>query len=263
MTAVPLDVPQGTVEFAHELADASGEILRRYFRGRFETTRKSDESPVTEADRLAEQAIRRQISETFPDHGIIGEEFGAEREEANFVWVIDPIDGTKSFVTGKPLFGTLIALLNRGAPVLGVIDQPILRERWVGVAGRETLFNDRPIRTRPCSVLSEAMLYATSPHMFKGTAAAAFDRVRERVAWPNYGADCYAYGLVASGFADLVVEADLKLFDFAALVPVITGAGGVMCDWSGDPLSPASAGEVIAAGDAALIPQILPLLRGC
>jgi len=168
------------------------------------------------------------------------------------VWVLDPIDGTKSFISGIPLFGTLIALLHRGRPVLGIIDQPISRERWCGVVGQQSTHNGAAIRTRPCPVLAAATLFATSPDMFQGADAAAFVRLKSAAKLTRHGGDCYAYGLLASGFIDCVVEAGLKPYDYCALVPVIEGAGGIMTDWQGRALGLASDGRVFAAGDRGL-----------
>jgi inositol-phosphate phosphatase / L-galactose 1-phosphate phosphatase / histidinol-phosphatase len=193
--------------------------------------------------------MRRLIAARFPDHGIIGEEFGRERENAEFVWVLDPIDGTKSFISGVPLFGTLIALARYGRPILGIIDQPISRERWIGAAGRPTLFNDAPIRCRPCPSLARATLFATSPDMFAGDDRAGFGRVAAAAKLVRFGADCYAYGLLAHGFIDLVIEASLKPYDFSAILPVVEGAGGIASDWRGAPLTVASDGRVVVAGD--------------
>jgi inositol-phosphate phosphatase/L-galactose 1-phosphate phosphatase/histidinol-phosphatase len=201
------------------------------------------------ADREAEAAMRRLIAARFPDHGIIGEEFGRERDDAEFVWVLDPIDGTKSFISGVPLFGTLIALAQRGRSILGIIDQPISRERWIGAIGRPTLFNDTPIRVRPCASLDTATLFATSPDMFVGADKAAFGRVAAAAKLVRFGADCYAYGLLAHGFIDLVIEASLKPYDFSAMLPVVEGAGGIASDWRGAPLTVASDGRVVVAGD--------------
>jgi inositol-phosphate phosphatase/L-galactose 1-phosphate phosphatase/histidinol-phosphatase len=236
---------------AHRLADCAGETQRRYFRTPVSVETKPDASPVTIADREAEAAMRELIAAAYPDHGILGEEYGRDRAEAEFVWVLDPIDGTKSFITGRPLFGTLIALLHEGRPVVGMIDQSILRERWVGTKGGTSAWNGRPIRVRECPRLEDAVLFATSPAMFRaGPEDEAFDRVQRRVRLPMYGGDCYAYGLLAMGFADLVVEAGLQPYDFMALVPVIEGAGGRLTDWQGQALALGSSGQVVAAGDA-------------
>lgn len=246
---------------AHRLADRAGEIQRRYFRTPVSIDTKDDASPVTIADREAEAVMRELIAACYPKHGILGEEHGRERVDAEFVWVLDPIDGTKSFITGRPLFGTLIALAHRGRPVLGIIDQSILRERWIGVAGAGSAWNGRPIRVRACPRIEDAVLFATSPGMFRaGPENDGFARVQSRVRLPMYGGDCYAYGLLAMGFADLVVEASLQPYDFMALVPVIEGAGGVVGDWQGEPLGIGSAGQVVAAGDARVHAEALRLL---
>jgi histidinol-phosphatase len=221
---------------------------------------KPDLSPVTIADREAEAAMRRMIAVRFPDHGIIGEEFGRERDDAEFVWVLDPIDGTKSFISGVPLFGTLIALARNGCPILGIIDQPISRERWIGAAGRPTLFNGEPIRVRPCPSLEAATLFATSPDMFRGEDAVRFAGVSAAVKLVRFGADCYAYGLLAHGFVDLVIEASLKPYDFSAMLPIVEGAGGVASDWRGAPLTVASDGRVVVAGDRRAHEAALALL---
>ncbi|GAQ80943.1 bifunctional phosphatase [Klebsormidium nitens] len=267
-------VPPEFVELAHTLADAAGEITRRYFRTGINVESKADASPVTQADRAAEAAMRALIHQHFPHHGVFGEEAGLElgAGSGENVWVLDPIDGTKSFITGKPLFGTLIALVHRGVPVVGVIDQPVLRERWLGVAGTATTLNGTPIRARPCDDIADAYMYSTTPHMFEGRTEEAWLRVRDAVRLPLYGCDCYAYGLLAAGHCDLVVEADLKPYDYLALVPVIEGAGGFITDWAGAPLTwdaleyaqepgavPTSH-EVVAAGDRGVLAQVLEKL---
>jgi inositol-phosphate phosphatase/L-galactose 1-phosphate phosphatase/histidinol-phosphatase len=248
------------LSLAIDLADAAGEAIRPYFRQPLAVDDKPDLSPVTIADRAAEMAMRQLIAARFPAHGIIGEEFGRERAEAEYVWVLDPIDGTKSFISGVPLFGTLIALAHQGRPVLGIIDQPISRERWIGAAGHPTTLNGTPIRCRPCPALAGASVFSTSPDMFKGDDAAAFARVGAAAKLVRYGADCYAYGLLALGSIDLVIEASLKPYDFSAMVPIVEGAGGIASDWRGMPLSLASDGRVLAAGDRRAHQQALALL---
>jgi inositol-phosphate phosphatase/L-galactose 1-phosphate phosphatase/histidinol-phosphatase len=245
---------------AAELADAAGAEIRPYFRQQIAVHDKPDLSPVTAADRAAETAMRRLIAARFPEHGIIGEEFGREREAAEFVWVLDPIDGTKSFISGVPLFGTLIALTQAGRPILGVIDQPISRERWIGAAGRPTTYNGQPIRCRACPALAGATIFATSPDMFRGADAAGFARAAAAAKLVRYGADCYAYGLVALGFIDLVIEASLKTYDFSAMLPIVEGAGGLATDWQGRPLDLNSDGRVVIAGDARAHREVLALL---
>jgi inositol-phosphate phosphatase/L-galactose 1-phosphate phosphatase/histidinol-phosphatase len=248
------------LSLANELADAAGDAIRPYFRTALAIDDKADLSPVTVADRAAERAMRRMIGARFPAHGIIGEEYGRERDDAEFVWVLDPIDGTKSFISGVPLFGTLIALAQHGRPILGIIDQPISRERWIGAEGRRTTLNGKPVKTRACRSLEDATLYATAPDMFGKRDAAGFARLRRRVALARFGADCYAYALLASGFIDLVAEADLKPYDFCALAPVIEGSGGTITDWRGKPLDLHSDGRVLAAGDKRLARRARALL---
>jgi inositol-phosphate phosphatase/L-galactose 1-phosphate phosphatase/histidinol-phosphatase len=246
--------------FAQRMADESGKILRRYFRNDFAFEDKPDATPVTKADREVEKMLRGMIAAEYPDHGIVGEEFGAVRENAEVVWVLDPIDGTSGFITGKPLFGTLIGCVHKGVPVAGVIDHPALSERWLGGAGTPTTFNGKRVRVRPCARISEAMLYATTPHMFVGGDAYAFEALCEAVKRPQYGADCYAYGLLASGFVDLVVESSMKPSDYCALAPVVAAAGGIITDWEGRPLGLKSDGRVIAAGDARIHARALKIL---
>ncbi len=257
-----MTVDAALISFANELADAAGEIVRRYFRRGVAVDDKADTSPVTIADREAEAALRSLIEKRFPSDGILGEEHGSARIDAERVWVLDPIDGTKSFISGVPLFGTLIALVERGVPVLGVIDQPISRERWVGARGCRSTLNGAEISTRACPTLGSATLFATSPDMFKGADAEGFQRLKDAVKLARFGGDCYAYGLLAAGFIDLVVEASLKPYDYAALVPVIAGAGGSVTDWRGNPLGLASDGRVLACGDPALARAARDLLAG-
>ncbi|WP_156679919.1 histidinol-phosphatase [Sphingomonas profundi] len=249
------------IALAHRLADAAGAAIRPFFRAAFAMEAKADASPVTQADRAAEAAIRAILAAERPADGIVGEEYGSEREDAERVWVLDPIDGTRSFIAGRPIFGTLIALMEGGRPVLGVIDQPIGGERWIGAHGRPTLLNGAPARARACARLADAHLATTGPRYFAAGQAAAFDRVGDAARDILWGGDCYNYALLASGHLDLVIEAGLKLYDLAALVPVVEGAGGRMRDWRGAPLDAASDGRVIAAGDAAVMDEALALLE--
>lgn len=252
------------LHLAQRLADAAGAAIRPFYRAEFGLETKGDASPVTLADKAAEIAIRKLLLAERPRDGIIGEEFGAEREDAARQWVIDPIDGTTSFVAGRPIFGTLIALMQDGWPVLGVIDQPILKERWIGAAGQPATLNGMATKTRACPELSEAILATTSPHCFTEHESTHFLTLASKVARRRiiYGGDCYNYALLASGHIDIVVEAGLKLHDLAALVPVVEGAGGLMCDWRGEPLSADSAGDVIALGDPARLEDVLEALHG-
>jgi inositol-phosphate phosphatase / L-galactose 1-phosphate phosphatase / histidinol-phosphatase len=248
------------LSLALRLADAAGEVIRPYFRQPLVVDDKPDLTPVTAADRAAEEVMRSLIERQFPEHGIIGEEFGRAREDTEFVWTLDPIDGTKSFISGVPLFGTLIALTCGKRPILGIIDQPISRERWVGVAGVPTTLNGASVRCRNCSALAAATLFATTPDMFKEGDAAAFARVSNAVKLTRFGADCYAYGLLAAGFIDLVLEASLKPYDFCAMVPIVEGAGGVATDWRGAKLDLASDGRILVAGDRRAHQAALTLL---
>jgi histidinol phosphatase-like enzyme (inositol monophosphatase family) len=251
---------------AHALADAAGAAIRPFFRAPYRIDEKEDASPVTEADRAAELAMRALIEARFPEDGIIGEEFGSINGGASRQWVLDPIDGTRSFIVGRPIFGTLIALMQDGWPVLGIIDQPINRERWVGAMGLPTTLNGSPVRTRACRTLQGAQLATTSPHLFGAHEGEHYLNLASIVSGgpmrqgPVYGGDCYNYGLLASGHIDIVVESGLKLYDLAALVPVVEGAGGQMCDWSGEPLTDASEGNVIALGDPARLEDVLEAL---
>lgn len=252
---------ENELKLALKLADTTGPLILSHFRQQISFDAKADTTPVTIADRCAEKKMRDLIAAQFPNHGVIGEEFGPTNPDAEFVWVLDPIDGTKSFITGSPLFGTLIALLKDGKPVIGLIEMPALKERWVGCEGQPTTFNGTPVRTRSCEDISTAWLYSTSPQMFKGDDFPAFERVRKQTWCTLYGADCYSYGLLANGSCDLIVEAQMGPHDFCALIPVITGAGGVVCDWQGNPLGLHSDGRVLAAGDATLAEAARKLLE--
>jgi len=250
---------------AEDFADAAGAVIRPLFRSALLVEAKGDASPVTKADRDAEAAIRDLIAARFPDHGVIGEEHGSHRPEAEWVWVLDPIDGTRAFVTGRPLFGSLIALLHRGVPVLGIIDQPVTGERWVGAAGRPTRFRATlggQAACRPCAGVGAAELSCTSPDMFLPPDRPGFERLRGAARRVTWGGDCYSYGLLALGLVDIVVDATMKIWDWAALVPVVEGAGGRVSGWRGETLTAASDGRVLAVGDPALLDEAVSLLAG-
>ena len=250
------------IALAHRLADAAGAAIRPLFRAAFTHEAKADASPVTEADRAAEAAMRRLLDAEAPRDGIIGEEYGAERADAARQWVLDPIDGTVSFMAGRPIFGTLIALLEDGWPVLGLIDQCISGERWLGVTGEGTTLNGKPVSTRGCKELAQAALATSGPQYFSQHDGDHFMALAAQTAHKRmlFGGDCYNYALLASGHVDLVVEAGLKLHDFAALVPVVEGAGGMMCDWNGEMLHAGSDGHVIALGDPARMEDVIEAL---
>lgn len=244
---------------AHRLADAAGDAIRPLFRTGVESEAKDDASPVTIADRAAEQAMRALIEAEFPGDGIHGEEFGIKEGTSGRQWVLDPIDGTTSFLAGRPIFGTLIALLVDGFPVLGMMDQPIAKERWLGIAGKPTLLNGAPVTTRRCRELTGATLATTGPHYFDEQQGHIFMSLASKTDHKRMvmGGDCYNYAMLASGHIDVVCEAGLKLYDFAALVPIVEGAGGTMCDWEGFPLHAGSDGHVLALGDQARLEDVM------
>ena len=249
---------------AEAAADVAAAVVRPLFRTGVGADTKSDQSPVTVADRDAEQAMRAVLQQRFPEHGILGEEFGLDRPNARLRWVLDPVDGTRAFLTGRPLFGTLIGLLDGATPILGLLDQPITGERWIGLAGQKTRFIGRYGRAgcRPCARLGDAELSCTSPDLLSPAQSDAFRRVQGAARRTSWGGDCYGYGLLALGGIDVIVEPGLKLWDWAALLPIVEGAGGLMRDWRGQALHPEGDGNVVAVGDRALLPQVVALLEG-
>ncbi len=258
--------------FVARLADVAGETILPFFRSALGAQNKANVGafdPVTEADRAAEVAMRRQIEAQFPAHGIVGEEFGATREDAPYVWVLDPIDGTKSFISGLPMWGTLIGLKHNGRPCYGMMSQPFTRERffgdgaaswWTGPAHRGSGRERRRLRTRACADVSEATVMTTSPRLFSADKRAAYERVESRARIPRYGGDCYAYCALAAGHVDLVIEDGLNAYDIVALIPIIEGAGGVVTTWDGGDAS--GGGSIIAAGDVRAHEQAMKLLNG-
>ena len=254
-------VPHEAPALAQRLADAARPILQGYYRQPIPVDGKADDSPVTRADREAEAAIRAVLSKAAPDHGIVGEEHGREQADAEYVWVIDPIDGTRAFISGKPQFGTLIGLAHRGQPVLGLIDMPILGERWMGVLGVGTTLNGQPVRTRKACALHEARIGTTTLEMYESEEErATYGRLRAAVADCNFGGDCYNYAIVAGGWLDMVIETGLQPWDYMALAPVVEAAGGKMTDWSGRPLDMNASGDVIAASDPSLLRAALDVI---
>ena len=239
--------------FVNELASLSGETILPFFRTSLSIADKSGGTsfdPVTAADHAAETAMRNLIHRTFPDHGIIGEELGNERVDADYVWVLDPIDGTKSFISGMPAWGTLIALLRAGEPVFGMMNQPFIKERFSGDGGRAHYrgpAGERDLRTRGCASLSDAVLFTTSPLLMNSGDRGRFAKVEKMVRLSRYGGDCYAYCMLAAGHVDLVIETELKPYDVLPLMPIIAGAGGVITTWEGK--APHSGGRIVAAGD--------------
>ena len=248
-------IPAKAVEAAIAAADAAGDVIRPWFRAGLAADDKADESPVTLADRAAEQAIRAVLLAEFPDFGIIGEEFGDNRR-GRYNWVIDPIDGTREFITGRPTFVTLIALTEDGVPVLGVIDQPVIGERWVAASGKldfTSRLGGRP-GCRRCGTLANAELSSTAPNFFDPAQTARFARLEAACKRSSWGDDAYAAGLLALGEIDVIAEASHKPWDWAASVPVVEAAGGTMCDWQGRPLrlDAETDGTVLILGDPAL-----------
>ncbi|MDP2698980.1 histidinol-phosphatase [Thalassospira sp.] len=253
-------VDRNFIDIAHQLADAARPVVRHYYRTKVAIDVKADASPVTIADREVERTMREILTRELPDHGILGEEHGRHNMDAQYVWVLDPIDGTKSFITGKPSFTTLIALCRNGVPVLGLIDQAITDERWFGAEGQSTTFNGTTISSRACPSLDQAIFFTTAPELFRGVEQKAYEAVRDGCRQPMYGMDAYAYGLVALGLADIVVEAGLQAYDFCALAPVLAGAGGAITDWQGKDLSMHSSGQVIASGDSRCHRQVVDMI---
>lgn len=255
------------LEFAHRLADISGEVALPYFRKSIAVRNKAATTgfdPVTAADRAAERAIRKAIKARYPEHGIVGEEFAQVAGAGDLNWIIDPIDGTRAFITGMPLWGTLIGLQGAGEPVLGLMNQPFTGERFWGAGGKaySSIRGDAPrrLKTRPCTSLAEAVLTTTHPDMFsKAGELDAFERLKAQVRMTRFGGDCYGYCLLAAGFIDLVVESGLKSYDVVALVPIIEGAGGRITTWQGRPA--ADGGRIVAAGDARVHKEALAVLR--
>jgi len=222
---------------------------------------KADSSPVTEADRKVESQIRKLIGQRHPEHSIIGEEHGSDTRRADYEWIIDPIDGTKSFISGMPTFGTLVGITHHQQPIIGVIDMPILNERWIGTAGEATTYNGETCRVSKVTRLAQATLYCTEPDMFNAPQLEKFEQLRCQVYLRRFGGDCYNYCLLASGQIDLVVEGDLHYYDIMALVPVVEGAGGVITDWQGQALVAGWGGLVVAAATPELHAAALSILN--
>ena len=252
--------------FVDRLATVSGEAILPFFRTSLGIENKGGPGtfdPVTAADRAAETAMRTLIRESFPEHGIIGEEFGNERVDAEYCWVLDPIDGTKSFIAGMPAWGTLIALTREGEPVYGMMHQPFTRERFTGdrIAARyRGPAGERALHVRRCAQLGDALLMTTSPLLMKEADRAAFGKVEQAVKLSRYGGDCYAYCMLAAGHVDLVIETELKPYDIMPLIPIIAGAGGIVTSWDGG--SPVAGGRIIAAGDKRVHEAAMKVLTG-
>lgn len=248
---------------AQAAADVAGAVIRPLFRAVPTAVQKADESPVTIADRAAELAMKGVLTQRFPDHTVAGEEFGVVNPGARMRWILDPVDGTRAFITGRPVFGTLLALMDGDMPILGVIDQPITGERWIGAAGRPTSFRGQygKVGCRPCATLAEAELSCTSTDVFTDDLP-RWQNLKRAVRRTTFGGDCYAYGLLALGQVDVLAEATMQLWDWTALVPVIEGAGGLVTDWNGQPMREGGDGRILAVGDKALLGQAVAALAG-
>lgn len=250
--------------FLHRLADIAKEQILPHFRSAAEVGNKDGDGfdPVTIADRSAEEAIRAAIETAFPEHGILGEEFGDKNLDADLVWVIDPIDGTRSFIAGLPVWGVLVGLVQEGKPSLGMMSQPFTGERFFGgggVASYQGPDGPRRLETRSCATIEDSVLFTTSPHDFSDADLAVYRRVERKAKLARYGTDCYAYCMLAAGNVDAVVEAGLKPYDILPLVPIIESAGGQVTDWQGNP--PPDSGQILATGDPRLHDQILTILN--
>lgn len=245
------------MRFANHAADGAGKIALEHFRSDFTLEYKADDSPVTMVDQGIEAFLRSRISEAWPDHGIYGEEEAPEHIDREHVWVVDPIDGTKSFISGHPLFGGLIALLRDGEPCLGQIDIPATAERWCGVEGQPTTLNGTPCHTSSCRDLSRAFVYTTDPLLFSDQKGGVLEMLRDKARMLRFGGDCYNYALLASGHCDLVLETRLAPYDYLPLVQIVRGAGGVISDWRGRPLGIDSNGDVLASATPELHEQML------
>ncbi|MBO9648300.1 MAG: histidinol-phosphatase [Variovorax sp.] len=252
--------PEDDLRVANALADAAAAQSMRLFRTPLDIIAKADESPVTRADREAEQAMRDILAAQRPADGIFGEEHGLERIEAERVWVLDPIDGTRSFITGSPLWGTLIALVRGGRVELGMVDMPVLAERWIGQPGVGAQRNGQAVRVRDCTAITEARIVTTSPDIFNAADWLAFDRLSRKCAMRRFGGDCYGYAQLAGGTIDLVVETGLQPYDYLGPTGLIEAAGGIVTDWEGRPLGLKSDGRVVAAATRELHRQALALL---
>jgi myo-inositol-1(or 4)-monophosphatase len=251
--------------FVDQLAKISGETILPSFRTALaiENKKPGGFDPVTAADRAAEAAMRATIRRVFPEHGIVGEEYGAEQTEAEYVWLLDPIDGTKSFISGMVAWGTLIGLMRRGEPAFGMVHQPFMREHFSGDGGAAHYrgpAGNRDLHVRACTGLRDAILFTTSPRLMNAADRATFGRVEDKVKLSRYGGDCYAYCMLAAGQIDLVIETELKAHDIVPLIPIITGAGGTITTWENGPAK--TGGRIVAAGDKRVHAAALEMLKG-
>lgn len=266
MPHLTLDVQTDIFATANEMADAARAATLEHFRSRTLSAENKEEQrfdPVTVADRLSEQRMREILARRRPDDGILGEEFGQQSGTSGLTWVLDPIDGTRGYLSGTPTWGVLISVADETGPIYGIIDQPYIRERFEGGLGRAQVIGpsgQAELRCREARPLSEAILFSTFPEVGTDLEAAAFRRVSERAKLTRYGMDCYAYALIAAGAIDLVIEAGLQAYDVQAPIAVITAAGGIVTDWQGRPCH--AGGQVLAAANASIHAEALELIRG-
>ena len=254
-------IDQQFVNFANELADVARSVTLKYFRQPLQIHSKDDRSPVTIADQETEASMRALILQRYPEHGFYGEETGQHQSDSEWTWVIDPIDGTTSFSTGKPTFGTLVALLHHGRPVLGLIDHAALDDRWVGVEGQQTTFNGVSVSCNAVTELSASSAFTTTTKMFDAAAAKRYHALVNECKFGVFGGDCMGYGLLASGYTEIVVEASLQPYDFMAVAPVVTGAGGVITDWQGNAISLQTGDQILATANPQLHQKALQQLN--
>lgn len=251
--------------FAGHLADIARAMLRPGAGPQPATEVKDDRTLVTSLDRAIERRLSAEIAAHYPRHGIWGEEFGRINSGAAFQWILDPIDGTAQFIAGIPTYSTLIALAVEETPVIGLMDFPATGDRWFGCVGRQTTQNGTPVRVRACNSLGEAMMSTSSPDFYAAEERPVLDSLRSRTRWRIYGGASMSYGLLASGRTDLTCDTSFKVYDFASFRPIIEGAGGVITDWQGHPLTTRSGPQVLAAGcrerHAEALELIRPLLR--
>jgi inositol-phosphate phosphatase / L-galactose 1-phosphate phosphatase / histidinol-phosphatase len=250
------------IDFAVKLADAARKVMAAKLASPPDIEIKPDSSYVTDTDKAIERELRALINKAYPGHGILGEEYGHENADADHVWSLDPIDGTAAWVAGLPVFGTLIALLHKGTPVVGIIDHLVTNDRWIGAIGKPSTRNGSPIRTRKCSTMQRAMLSASNPDFFNAQEKPRFERLRAATQWRIYGGSCFSYGLLASGRTDVAIDTGLSIHDYAPYGPILAGAGGIVTDWNGAPITADTGRQILAAGDPERHAEALALING-
>ena len=253
--------PKEDVDFAHTLADKSEKVILKYFRSEINVESKNDDTPVTIADKESESVIRDMIANQYPNHGIIGEEHKDLNINNEFLWVIDPIDGTRSFIAGHKDFGTLIALLHNQQPILGIINCPAHKERWVGIYNEPTRLNDVKVTTSNKKNISESFAFTSGLYFEDKNFKNGFDKITKQTKSFRFGGDCYMYGMLASGWIDIVVEDTLKIYDYMALIPVIKGAGGTVSDRFGGEITLQSDGSFVATCSETVHKQVIKILN--